>query len=269
MQQTNQRVAEILSRVREEKPLIHHITNLVVMNDTANATLHIGGLPVMAHDEEEMADMVSVAGALLLNNGELGWNEAMILAGQEANRRGIPIVLDPVGAGATPARTQKNLRLLEALSIQVVRGNAGEIGVLAGMGGEVKGVESVGAGEDPARVTRHLAQTYKTVAAITSKRDVLSDGERVWGVDNGHSWLSTLTGTGCMATTAIAAFAAVEPDTLLAAAGALATYGLAAELAAEHPRVEGPASFKVAFLDQLYNLTPEQVAQGVRIVELT
>lgn len=262
----NRRVAEILPRIRAEKPLIHHITNLVVMNDTANVTLHMGGLPVMAHDIEEMAEMVSMAGALVLNNGELGWHASMLEAGREANRRSIPIVLDPVGAGATGPRTQTATWLLEKLSIQVVRGNAGEIGVLSGMGGEVKGVESVGVAEDLTVIAREMARKYNTVAAITGKRDIISDGQRVLGVDNGHVWLPTLTGTGCMATTVIAAFAAVERDYLIAAAGGLAAYGLAAELAA--PLARGPASFKVAFLDQLYNLTPEQVAEGVRIVEL-
>lgn len=266
MHDMHQRIAEAFARIHAEKPLLHHITNLVVMNDTANVTLHVGALPVMTHDEEEMEDMVSLAGALVINNGELGWHQAMIQAGLEANRRGIPIVLDPVGAGATPARTNRNRRLLETLSIQIVRGNAGEIGILSGMGGQVKGVESVGPSDNAAAVVRQMARSYRTVAAITGKRDVISDGERTLGVDNGHSWLPTLTGTGCMATTVVAAFAAVERDYLLAAAGALATYGLAAELAA--PQARGPASFKVAFLDQLYNLTPEQVAEGARIVEL-
>jgi hydroxyethylthiazole kinase len=266
MQNMNQKIADIYARIPQEKPLIHHITNLVVMNDTANVTLHMGGLPVMAHDHEEVAEMVSLAGALVINNGELGWHDSMLEAGREANRRGIPIVVDPVGAGATKPRTETAKHLLEALAIQIVRGNAGEIGVLSGMGGEVKGVESVGSGENAAEVARQMARTYNTVASITGKRDIVSDGKRVLGIDNGHSWLPTLTGTGCMSTTVVATFAAVERDYLLATAGALATYGLAAELAADHAR--GPASFKVAFLDQLYNLTPEQVAEGVRIVEL-
>lgn len=266
MQKLNEQIAAILPRIRAEKPLLHHITNLVVMNDTANVTLHMGGLPVMTHDVEEMAEMVSLAGALVINNGELGWHEAMLTAGREANRRNIPIVLDPVGAGATRPRTETAIHLLEELAIQIVRGNAGEIGVLSGLGGEVKGVESVGVAEDLTIVARTMARKYGTVAAITGKRDIISDGERVVGVDNGHIWLPTLTGTGCMATTVIATFAAVERDYLIAAAGGLAVYGLAAELAA--PLARGPASFKVAFLDQLYNLTPEQVIEGIRIVEL-
>jgi hydroxyethylthiazole kinase len=263
------RVAEGLARVRAQKPLIHHITNLVVMNDTANVTLHIGALPVMAHAAEEVTEMVSQAGALLLNTGTLtpAAVESMLMAGRKANELQIPIVLDPVGAGATELRTQTNIHLLDELQIAIVRGNAGEIGVLSGAGGVVKGVESIEGVSDPVAVTQYMARERKTIIAISGKRDVVSDGERVLGVDNGHKWLTTLTGTGCMATTVIAAFAAVEDDYLVAAAGGLACFGLAAELAAE--KANGPASFKVALFDQLYSLTPQQVAEGARIVELT
>lgn len=261
-------VAGLIERIRHDQPLIHHITNLVVMNDTANVTLHIGALPVMAHAAEEVAEMVASAGALLLNPGTLtpAWVEAMLIAGKQANRQGIPIVLDPVGAGATTLRTQTNLRLLTELRLTVLRGNAGEIAALSGTGGRVKGVENMGGVEDPIRVATQLARAHDTVVAITGPRDIIADGRRVLAVDNGHAWLKRLTGTGCMATTMIAAFAAVERDALLATAGALATYGLAAERAA--PLAHGPASFKVALFDQIANLTPEQVATGARITEL-
>ncbi len=268
MAEINQRIAEALSRIREQKPLIHHITNLVVMNDTANVTLHVGALPVMAHAAEEVAEMVSLAGALVLNPGTLtpSWVESMLIAGRQANELDVPIVLDPVGAGATRLRTQTNLRLLDELRIAVVRGNSGEIGALSGIGGVVKGVESVEGVANPAEVARAMARERGTVVAITGRRDVISDGERVLGVDNGHEWLTTITGTGCMATTMIAAFAAVERDYLVAAAGGLACFGLAAELAAEKAR--GPASFKVALFDHIHNLTPEELATGAHVVEL-
>jgi hydroxyethylthiazole kinase len=269
MSKINFRAAEDLARVRAEKPLIHHITNLVVMNDTANVTLHVGALPVMAYAAEEVAEMVSKAGALLLNAGTLtpAGVESMLIAGRKANELRIPIVLDPVGAGATALRTQTNMHLLDELQIAIVRGNAGEIGVLSGAGGVVKGVESVEGVADPVAVAQCMARERRTVIAISGKRDVISDGQRVLGVDNGHQWLTTITGTGCMATTVIAAFAAVEDDYLAAAAGGLACFGLAAELAAE--KANGPASFKVALFDQLYNLTSQQLAEGARIVELT
>lgn len=268
MSEINDKIAEAFSRIREEKPLLHHITNFVVMNDTANVTLHVGALPVMAHAAEEVAEMTGLAGALVLNPGTLTpeWVESMLIAGRQANELGIPVVLDPVGAGATKLRTQTNLRLLDELEIAVVRGNSGEVGALSGAGGIVKGVESVEGVSDPAAVAQIMAREQGPVIAITGERDFVSDGERTLGVDNGHQWLKTNTGTGCMATTMIAAFASVERDYLLAAAGGLACFGLAAELASEEAR--GPASFKVALFDHLYNLTPEQLTEGARIAEL-
>jgi hydroxyethylthiazole kinase len=268
MNNFGERAAAAFERLRQERPLLHHITNLVVMNDTANLTLHLGALPVMAHALEEVEEMVRLAGALILNPGTPNpdWIASMLLAGQAAQARNIPIVLDPVGAGATRLRTETNQRLLQELKIAIVRGNAGEIGALAGAGGEVKGVESVGGPEDVASVARQAARAWGAVVAVTGKRDIVSDGKRVLAVDNGHSWLTTLTGTGCMATTAVAAFAAVEKEALIAAAGALAAFGLAAELAFAH--AAGPASFKVALFDQLYHLTPEQLAAGARISRL-
>ncbi len=261
----NERIAALREQVRQQRPLIHHITNFVVMNDTANVTLHIGGLPVMAHDREEVAEMVTAAGALVLNVGTLSpdWIEAMLIAGRRANELGIPIVLDPVGAGATTLRTTSNRRLLEELRIAIVRGNSGEIGALAGMGGVMKGVEAVVEADDPLAAAQALARQYQTVVAVTGRRDIVTDGTRVFMVDNGHEWLKTLTGTGCSATTVIAAFAAVERDYPLAAAAALACFGLAAEIAA--PTARGPASFKVAFYDAIYHLSADQIRAGARV----
>jgi hydroxyethylthiazole kinase len=274
--------AAALARLRQQQPLIHHITNQVVMNDTANATLCLGGLPVMAHAAEEVAEMVDQAGALLLNVGTLTAEqvESMYLAGRRANERGIPVVLDPVGAGATRFRTETSLALLDELQIAVLRGNLGEIAALAGQEGMVRGVESVAAGTDAQALAGELARRWRTVLAITGARDIVSDGGRTLGVDNGHPWLSTVTGTGCMATTAVAAFVAIEPDHLLAAAAALACYGLAAEMAAAQgaagadtrrskaPGAFGPGSFKVALLDRLYHLSADDLAAGARIVDL-
>jgi hydroxyethylthiazole kinase len=260
--------AELLTRVRERHPLIHHITNFVVMNDTANLTLALGALPVMAHAKEEVAEMVSAAGALVLNPGTLTpeWVSAMLIAGKRANELGIPIVYDPVGVGATKLRDDTGRRFLAELRLAVIRGNSGEVGALAGAGGVVKGVESVEGVKDPAQVAMNLAQRHHTVVAITGKRDILSNGTRVLGVDNGDPLLKTITGSGCMATTAVAVFCAVEIDYLIAAAAALACYGLAAQLAAQHSA--GPGTFRAALLDALYNLTPEEVETGVQIVAL-
>ena len=263
MNELAQKAAELLAEIRRRKPLLHHITNFVVMNDTANVTLHIGALPVMAHAEEEVAEMVARAGALVLNLGTPTPEriEAMFVAGHRASKLGVPIVLDPVGAGATELRTMSTLRLLEELDITIVRGNLGEVSALVGLGGEVKGVESIGGG-DPIEVACRMARRWDLTAAITGQRDIVSDGCRIVAVDNGHKWLTTITGSGCMATTMVAAFAAVEPDPLLAATAGLACFGLAAELAAV--KACGPASFKVALFDAIYNLTLEQVRSGVK-----
>jgi hydroxyethylthiazole kinase len=262
------RAAEILDRIHHRHPLIHHMTNWVVMNDTANATLALGALPVMSHAKEEVTEMVGAAGALVLNPGTLYPDlvDAMIIAGKRANQLGTPIVYDPVGVGATKYRNDTADLIMKELHLAVVRGNSGEVGALAGAGGEVKGVESVQGVDDPAGVARGLAARRATVVAITGKRDIISDGTRVLGVDNGHPLLKTVTGTGCMATTVIAIFCAVEPDKLLATAAALAVYGLAAQNAARGAR--GPGTFRAALLDSLYNLTPAAVTRGARIVDL-
>ena len=261
--------AELLTRIHAKHPLIHHITNFVVMNDTANVTLALGALPVMAHATEEVAEMVGAAGALVLNPGTLTpeWVAAMLIAGKRANELGVPIVYDPVGVGATKLRNETGARLLRELRLAVVRGNSGEVGALAGAGGIVKGVESVEGVKDPVQVARDLARRSNTVVAITGKRDIISDGARVLGVDNGHAMLKTITGTGCMATTVVAIFCAVESDYLIASAAALACYGLAAQRAAR--RAKGPGAFRAALLDALYRLTPAQARTGVRVVEMT
>jgi hydroxyethylthiazole kinase len=259
---------ELLARLRERRPLVHHITNFVVMNDTANATLALGALPVMAHAKEEVAEMVQAASSLVLNPGTLepDWVEAMIIAGRRANELGVPIVYDPVGAGATSYRTETGRLFLRELRLAVLRGNAGEVGCLAGAGGQVKGVDSVGGLADPVAVARGFASRIGATVAITGKRDILSDGGLVAGVDNGHEMMTLVTGTGCMATAAIAAFRAVESDGLAAATAALACYGIAGQEAARSAR--GPGSFRTALIDALYALTPAQVESEARAVRL-
>ncbi len=257
--------AEQLTRLRERRPLIHHITNFVVMNITANITLCAGALPVMAHARQEVEDMTASADALVLNIGTL-WPEqveAMLLAGGRANAKGIPIVLDPVGAGATPYRTETAHRLLNELSIAIVRGNAAEIAALTGLEAGIRGVEAVAASGDPATIALALARRYHCSAAVTGAVDVVTDGERLFRVHNGYPLMAKVTGTGCMATSVIAAFSAIEKDSALAAAAALACYGLAGERAAE--RAMGPGSFQMHLFDALTALDKEAVCAGVRI----
>lgn len=256
---------ELVSRVRARKPLIHHITNLVVMNETANMTLCAGALPVMAHAPEEVAEMASAAGALVLNIGTLtvAQIESMLIAGRCANERGIPIVLDPVGAGATRLRTDSALRLLKELKVSIVRGNLAEVAVLAGYAAKISGVESMGFAADAESVARKMAEKFNCVAAITGKVDVVSDGRRVARISNGHAMMGTVTGTGCMATTVTACYAAVEPDHFVAASSALAVYGLAGEIAAS--KAMGPGTFHVELYDAMAAMTEDAVRAGVRI----
>jgi len=262
------RAGDILRRLREQKPLVHQITNFVVMNDTANVTLQVGALPVMAHAPEEMEEMVSLAGALVLNTGTLErpWIDAMITAGKHARLRGIPVVLDPVGAGATSYRTDTDLLIIRDVGPDIVRGNPGEIAALIGAGGEVRGVESVGTLDDPVAVAKLAANAWGATVAMTGARDLITDGSRTLGVENGDRWLTTLTGTGCSSTAMVAAYAAVESDYVLAAAGALAHLGYAAEVAAKDAK--GPGSFKAALHDAIYNMTPDMLAENMRAVEL-
>lgn len=257
--------AEQLTRLRSRRPLIHHITNFVVMNTTANITLCAGALPVMAHARQEVEDMTASADALVLNLGTL-WPEqveAMLLAGGRANAKGIPIVLDPVGAGATPYRTESAHRLLNELSIAIVRGNAAEIAALTGIQADIRGVDAVGASADNTAIALAFARRYSCVAAVTGPVDVITEGQRLFRVSNGHPLMAKVTGTGCMATSVIAAFAAIEKDYALAAASALACYGLAGENAAE--RAQGPGSFQMHLFDTLAALDEEAAQTGVHI----
>jgi hydroxyethylthiazole kinase len=264
MNHTLDSACQVIAKVRSQRPLIHHITNFVVMNATANITLCIGALPVMAHAPEEVEEMVDAASALLLNLGTL-WPaqvEAMLVAGRRANHRGIPIILDPVGAGATRLRTASAHRLLEELSIAIVRGNLAEIASLAGLDATIRGVESVDSKGDATAAASQLAEKFGCVAAVTGKVDVITDGVRLFRVENGHPLMATVTGTGCMASSVVAACAAVEKDTVLATVAALAAYGLAGELAAK--TAQGPGTFQVHLFDAVTGLTEKALRAGMR-----
>jgi hydroxyethylthiazole kinase len=262
-----QKIADLLTTIHQQKPLIHHITNMVVMNDTANITLGIGALPVMAHAIEEVEEMVSIAGALVLNIGTLTPTqiEAMLRAGKRANERNIPIVLDPVGAGATRLRTESALRLLSELRIAVVRGNGSEIAALIGVAGETRGVESISISADPETIARGAARELGCTVAITGARDLISDGIRLARVENGHPLLSTITGSGCMATSLVGAFLAVEHDAYLATTAALVAMGIAGELAA--PQADGPGTFRAYLLDAIAALDAETMREGQKVSE--
>jgi hydroxyethylthiazole kinase len=257
-----------LAAIRERKPLVHQITNYVVMNETANATLALGALPVMAHAREEVEEMVGLASALVLNIGTLSehWIEAMVLAGRAAGARGIPIVLDPVGAGATEYRTRTARRLLDELDVTVLRGNAGEVATLVGAEAEVRGVESIASGPEPAALAREAGRRLGLVASVTGPVDHVSDGERVLAISNGHELLAAVTGTGCMSSALTGCFLAAKPEEPLeAAAEALAAFGVAAEDAAAG--AEGPGTFHARLYDGLAALDPATLDGHARIAE--
>jgi hydroxyethylthiazole kinase len=259
------RTGDSLRRLREAKPLVHQITNYVVMNETANATLALGALPVMAHAREEVEEMVAIASALVLNIGTLSphWVDAMLAAGRAANERGIPVVLDPVGAGATTYRTETAKRILDEVRVTVLRGNAGEVATLVGVEAEVRGVESIGGGGEPAALARTAGATLGLVASVTGPVDHISDGDRVIAVANGHPLLAAVTGTGCMSSALTGCFLSVNHDRPLeAAAEALVAFGVAGEDAAQG--AAGPGSFHVGLYDALAALDPETVDGRVR-----
>lgn len=254
-----------LERVRTERPLVHHITNFVTMNDVANVTLAIGASPVMAHAIEEVAEVTCSARALCLNLGTLSTMrfDAMLAAGLAAEGSGIPVVFDPVGVGITQFRASAARRLLEAFPIYAIRGNASEIGALAGSQERMRGVDAGQEPQDVKEAVRALAARFHSVAAATGRQDIVGDESRAVGIENGHRWFTQITGAGCMSTAVVAAFAAVERDALGATVSALLCYGIAGEIAAA--RSQGVGSFKVALMDVLFALSPEQLRERANV----
>jgi hydroxyethylthiazole kinase len=249
----------MLTRIREEKPLVHNITNYVVMNFTANTLLAMGASPVMAHAANEVEEMVSLARALVINIGTLSdpWIGAMLLAGRKASEKGLPIVFDPVGSGATSLRTATTRRLARDLKLAIIRGNASEILSIGSSETVTKGVDSLHEVDQVAGMARATAKETRSVVAVTGKVDLITDGTRVIRCRNGHPLMGKVTGTGCAATAAIGAFAAVTPDAMEAAAAGLAFFGLAGELAAA--KAQSPGSFMIALIDALYDISPEEL----------
>ena len=261
----SEKAAENLALLREKKPLIHNITNYVVMNYTANALLAMGASPVMAHAQNEVEDMVSFAGALVLNIGTLtdDWIASMVKAGIKASALGTPIILDPVGSGATPLRTNSARQIIDQTKIRVIRGNASEILSLRHENSKTKGVDSIHSVDEAADTASILAEELQTTLAITGPVDLITDGQRVVRVSNGHPLMGYVTGTGCTATTAIGAFLAVDGDPVSATATALAFFGLAGEVAGQS--ASAPGSFMIQMLDALYTITPDELREGCQI----
>jgi hydroxyethylthiazole kinase len=265
MENLAQKAADNLVKIRQNKPLIHNITNFVVMNYTANALLAMGASPVMAHAENEVEEMTAFAGALVLNIGTLTeeWVAAMIKAGRKASELNTPVILDPVGSGATRLRTASAKKILREANVSVLRGNASEIISLRDDNSTTKGVDSLHTVDEAAESAKILARELDTTLAITGKVDLVTDGSRVIRIANGYPLMGYVTGTGCTATATIGAFLAVDPNPLTAAATALAFFGLAGEVAGE--RASAPGSFGIAILDALYEVTPEELVGRCKI----
>lgn len=253
-----------VQKLRETGPLVHNITNYVVMNNTANALLAIGASPVMAHAPEEVEEMVGIASALVINIGTLSreWIAAMELAMQAAAKKGIPIVFDPVGAGATSYRTQTCLDLLQKSAPAIIRGNASEIMALLDSSIKTKGVDSSADGHTADVAASALAKEYGCVVVVSGETDLVTDGNTRIYVNNGHALMPKVTGLGCTATALVGAFTAINTDLLAAASHAMAVMGICAELAAENSA--GPASLQVNFIDCLFNLNEQQIARVLR-----
>ncbi|KAF9188357.1 hypothetical protein BGZ51_006965 [Haplosporangium sp. Z 767] len=272
---------QLLTTLREKSPLTHHISNYVVMNDTANATLALGGSPIMAPSAVEAEDLSKVVSSVVLNIGTLteSFVDCMLEAGKHANAQSKPIVFDPVGAGATTLRETTTRKILNSMHVDIIKGNAGEISTIAKIIGcdtesiAMRGVDSLGSGfSNPAAVVQAVAKRESCVVAMTGKIDYVSDGTRTVAIENGHAYQGRITGSGCMIASSIGSFAAISPnDHFAAAVAGILALNLAGEHAGARCDVRGPGTFRAAFIDEMANLTPEQMLAEMRIkpVELS
>lgn len=256
-------------KVREVKPLVHNITNYVTVNDVANVLLAMGASPIMADAKEEAADIASIASALVLNIGTLNARtvESMILAGKAANEKNIPVIFDPVGAGASAYRNEVTGQILKEVKISILRGNLSEISFIAGLKSNTKGVDASEADSlnDTESIAKNVAKKYNCAVAITGKIDVLSDSCRVFKIANGHPALANVTGTGCMSTAIIGAYASVTDDMLLAAVSGVSTMGIAGEIAYEKAKNLGTGNFHIALIDAISNLNSSMILERAKI----
>lgn len=270
-----------LSAVRQTAPLVHNITNFVVMNSTANALLALGASPIMAHAPEEMEDLVSIANALVLNIGTLRkpWIDSMLLGGRIARDKNIPVVLDPVGAGASTLRTQTATRILTECSPSVIRANASEMLALAGScnactserlalalgaaGGATKGVDSKHSGAGLEDVASEIARAWNCTISISGPVDIVTDGSRTCLIAGGSPMMPKVTGLGCTASALVGAFCAVADDYFEATVSAMAVMSAAGANAAD--KAAGPGTLQLHLYDALYSLSRDEIADTVEV----
>jgi hydroxyethylthiazole kinase len=264
----------LIENVRSKKPLVHHITNYVTVNDCANITLAIGASPVMADETEDAVDISSISSAVVLNMGTLNSRTipAMLASGKNANEKGIPVVFDPVGVGASVLRNKTAERLLNEVKFAVVRGNISEIRCLAGLQSETKGVDAsendIFNSNDTETVVKNLALKLNCVVAVTGKIDVISDGKRAVTIENGVPMLGNLTGTGCMCSSLIGSFLGANPENAFeSAVAAIMSMGIAGEIAFEKSGHLGNGSFRAALHDSMSKIDGEILEKRAKIVE--
>ena len=270
-----QKVVELLNRLKNKKPLIHNITNYVTVNDCANILLAIGASPIMADDLKEAADITSIASALVINIGTLNERtiESMIASGKKANELNIPVVLDPVGAGASLFRNETTKRILEEIKISVLRGNMSEIKFIAGLESETKGVDASESdlksdSDEGIRVAKSLAKRFNCTVAITGVCDIVSDGEKSVTIENGTKMLSNVTGTGCMTTALVGGYLGAcetKEDLFIAAISGIVSMGICGEIAEERSGSIGLGSFHMAIIDAVSNLDEEDLLKRSKI----
>ena len=264
---------QMLKNVREKTPLVHNITNYVTVNDCANIVLACGASPIMSDDVNEVQEITSICGGLNINIGTLNQRTipAMLAAGKKANELHHPIVLDPVGAGASQLRTETALRLLEEVQFTVIRGNISEIKTLASGSGTTKGVDADVADrvteenlDSAVAFVKAFAQKTGAVVAVTGAIDIVADASKAYCIRNGHPMMSSITGTGCQLSAMTAAYLIANPDHPLdAAAAAVCAMGLCGEIA--HDRLtpmDGNSSYRNYIIDAVYHMTPAQLKEG-------
>jgi len=265
----DKKVGNLLSQVRESKPLVHHITNYVTVNDCANITLGIGASPVMADAIEEAADIAAISNAVVLNIGTLNERtvKSMIAAGRSANAKGIPVVFDPVGAGASKFRSDAASLLIDQIKLTVLRGNISEMKCMAGLKGATKGVDASEGDaaniDDAGQIAKGLAKKLGCIVVISGATDTVSNGAEIIFVENGHPMLGGLTGTGCMASSLIGSFCGASKGRAFdAAVSAMLCMGVAGELAYEKAGRFGGGSFHAALHDAV-SLMDAQTLEGL------
>ena len=256
---------EIVQTVKEKSPLVHNITNYVVMNNTANALLAMGASPVMAHAINEVRDMVNIANALVINIGTLSdeWITSMKWAMEEARRKHKPMVFDPVGVGATPYRNRITADFITDTPPSVIRGNASEILAAVSSEHKTKGVDSTISTENAVDAARYLNENYGSVVCVSGKVDYIIDNGKEVKISNGHPLMGKITGMGCTASALIGAFVGSHQNHFEAVAAAMAYLGVAGELAAVQS--SGPGSLQMNILDKLHNLSEEEFLDVVNI----